>query len=279
MFKELNNITTKPPVWSRYTADILWTDDHIAKQMLAFHLNPEVSVASRTKSFIDKSVEWLVSEFTLNSASKVIDFGCGPGLYTERLKSKGIGTVVGVDFSPNSINYAKRQAEQNQLDIEYHLSNYLDFSDLRNFDLISLVMCDFCALSPEQRSRLLEKFKAMLDDDGVIALDVYTTSRFDKQSESLSLEKNAMNSFWSESDYWCIQSTFLYSDSLVTLDKYVLIEESKEWTVFNWLQHFNLEMLKGELEAHDLMIKKVYNNLCGEPFSKGDEMALTITHK
>ena len=86
MFKKLNEATTKPAVWSAYTADVLWTDNHIAKQMLSFHLNQEIEAASRSFNFIDESVEWLVTEFGLNQDSKTIDFGCGPGLYTQRLK-------------------------------------------------------------------------------------------------------------------------------------------------------------------------------------------------
>ncbi|USD63110.1 class I SAM-dependent methyltransferase [Vibrio sp. SCSIO 43140] len=278
MFNKLNDATEKPQVWSAYTADLLWTDTHIAKQMLAFHLNPDIEAASRSFSFIDESVDWLVNEFDLNASSKTIDFGCGPGLYTHRLKSRGIGTVVGLDFSENSLRYAKQQAEQAGLEIEYRLGNYLDHQETRTFDLITMVMCDFCALNPTQRSSLLAKFKSMLAPTGSIALDVYTTTRFAKQSESLTLDKNAMNGFWSAQDYWCIQSNFTYQDEKVTLDKYVIYEEESEKTVYNWLQHFSLEQIKAELEVHGLTIKASYRDLRGKPLVEADEMALVIGH-
>ncbi|GAA5214775.1 class I SAM-dependent methyltransferase [Corallincola platygyrae] len=279
MYKQLDKAAAKPAVWSAYTADLLWADSHIAKQMLAYHLNPEIEAASRSFAFIDASVDWLVSEFNLNPASKTIDFGCGPGLYTQRLKAKGIGTVVGLDFSENSLSYATQQAKQSDLQIEYHLGNYLDYTDARTFDLITLVMCDLCALSPSQRSALFKKFKTMLAPSGVIALDVYTASRFKKQAESVNLAKNSMNGFWSAEDYWCIQSTFKYEADAVTLDKYVIIQEGKEWTVFNWLQHFTIEMLSAELEPHGLSIKATYSDLRGNPLADGDEMAVIISHK
>ncbi|MET2898957.1 hypothetical protein ABXV22_11615 [Vibrio rotiferianus] len=57
MFKKLNEATAKPAVWSAYTADVLWTDNHIAKQMLSFHLNQEIEAASRSFNFIDESVD------------------------------------------------------------------------------------------------------------------------------------------------------------------------------------------------------------------------------
>lgn len=279
MFKKLSEATARPVVWSAYTADILWTDSHIAKQMLAFHLNPDINVSSRTAAFIKQSVDWLMSEFNLNATSKTIDFGCGPGLYTQRLKAQGTGTVVGLDFSENSLNYASQQATESNLAIEYHLGNYLDCSDSRQFDLITMVMCDFCALSPDQRSTLLGKFKSMLAPGGSIALDVYTASRFAKQSESVSLDKNAMNGFWSAEDYWCIQSSFCYESDAVTLDKYVISQQDREWTVYNWLQHFTIEMLTRELDEHGLEIKATYSDLRGTPYAEGDEMAVVIGHK
>ncbi|MPW29307.1 methyltransferase domain-containing protein [Agarivorans sp. B2Z047] len=279
MFKRIEEACAKPIVWSTYTADVLWTDSHIAKQMLAFHLNPDLNLASRTAEFIDASVDWLVSEFNLNAESKAIDFGCGPGLYTQRLKSKGVGTVVGLDFSQNSLEYAKEQAKESKLDIEYHYGNYLEYSDVRKFDLITLVMCDLCALNPDQRATLLGMFKSLLGPNGSIALDVYTTTRFAAQTDSRNLEKNAMGGFWSAEDYWCLQSSFKYEPEMVTLDKYVIFEDTREWIVYNWLQHFDLEMLASELEPLGLEIKAKYGDLKGSPFADGDEMALVISHK
>lgn len=279
MFKKLNQATAKPAVWSAYTADVLWTDKHIAQQMLGFHLNPDVNLSSRTAAFIEQSVSWLISEFKLDHSSKTIDFGCGPGLYTHKLKSNGVGTVVGLDFSENSLNYASQKANDVNLAIEYHLGNYLDYSDSRQFDLITLVMCDLCALNPSQRSTLFAKFKSLLAKGGSIALDVYTNQRLSKQSESTHLEKNAMHGFWSPQDYWCVQSSFVYEQDAVTLDKYVISQEDKEWTVYNWLQHFTLDQLSQELEAHGLIITKTFSNLCGAPFAEGDEMAVVIQHQ
>ncbi|WP_299323191.1 class I SAM-dependent methyltransferase [Parasphingopyxis sp.] len=278
MFKELNAATAKPTIWSEYTADVLWTDRHIAEQMLAYHLNPEIDAASRSTGFISDSVSWLVSEFDLDEGSKTIDFGCGPGLYTQRFKDAGIGTVVGLDFSENSISYAQQKAKASNLAIEYHLGNYLEYSDPRTFDLITLVMCDLCALSPSQRFTLFAKFKSILKPEGVIALDVYTESRFTDLTEDLNVEKNAMNGFWSQEEYWCIKSSFTYDSDLVALDKYVIYEEQREWEIYNWLQHFTVEMLDTELDPHGLEVQTSYNDLRGTPLADGSEMAVIISH-
>ncbi|WP_238322155.1 class I SAM-dependent methyltransferase [Vibrio mexicanus] len=187
--------------------------------------------------------------------------------------------MVGLDFSENSLAYAKNQAKEAGIEIEYHLGNYLEYKDNRQFDLITLVMCDLCALNPSQRATLLAKFKSLLAPNGSIVLDVYTAHRFKQQAESLNVERNAMNGFWSGEDYWCIQSSFTYQSDLVTLDKYVISQEDKEWTVYNWLQHFTVDQLTNELNAHGLEIKQTYSDLRGTPFTEADEMAVVIGHQ
>ncbi|NLS11875.1 class I SAM-dependent methyltransferase [Vibrio sp. SM6] len=279
MYQHLEQAAEKPPLWSAYTAELLWADPYIATQMLQYHLNPNIPAASRHFDFIDESVGWLIKQGQLSETSRTIDFGCGPGLYTQRLKARGIGTVVGLDFSRNSLNYAAEQAQHADLAIEYHYGNYLDYQDERKFDLISLVMCDFCALNPTQRAQLLAKFKTLLAPNGIIALDVYTQRRFAAQPASLQLGKNTMNHFWSADDYWCIQASFTYDADLVTLDKYTVIEAARQQIVYNWLQHFTRAMLEQELQLHELEIDSVYDDLCGKPHSDADEMALIIRHR
>jgi trans-aconitate methyltransferase len=66
--------------------------------MLAFHLDGEIDVSSRRTGFIDNSVRWLQEHFELSNSSRVIDFGCGPGLYTSRIAPACIrpGSLVSV---------------------------------------------------------------------------------------------------------------------------------------------------------------------------------------
>ncbi len=278
LYQQLNQASAKPELWSVYNADQLWTTPHLAKQMLAFHLNGDIPLASRSFQFMDSSVAWLIAQLELNQHSRTIDFGCAVGHYCQRLKTAGIGTVVGLDFSKSSIDYAKQQADKQQLDIEYHLGNYLDFHDPRQFDLITLVMCDLCALSPQQRSQLFAKFKSLLTKHGAIALDVYTAERFAGLTESVSIGQNSMNGFWSSNDYWCIQANHLYPEQLVSLDKYTICQHQHQQVVYNWLQHFTLESLSDELAVHGLVIEHHFSDLCGTPYAGGDELAVIIRH-
>lgn len=235
--------------------------------MLAFHLNENIDVASRKHAFIDKSVSWMTSYFSIGKNCSVCDFGCGPGLYTSQLAQRG-ATVTGVDFSKNSIEYAQKYAAQHGLEIEYANQNYLHYQSDKKYDLITMIMCDFCALSPEQRKNLLNTFHTLLKDDGCILLDVYSLHGFAARTEIASYEHNHMNGFWSKNDYYCFFNIFKYDDEKVTLDKYTIIEENtSNTTVYNWLQYFSQTALTNELNACGFDIQAFFDDVSGTPYS------------
>jgi SAM-dependent methyltransferase len=274
MFKELKEINSRPAPFQFYTADELWADEHTSKQMLEYHLNESIDVSSRNKSFIERSVEWIVSQFGVDHTTEIADFGCGPGLYTTRLAERG-AIVTGIDFSKNSIMYAMEVAEKQDLKIDYIHANYLDFETSKKFDLITMIMCDFCALSPEQRKVMLTKFHSLLKPGGSVLLDVYSLNSFKQKEESVTYELNQLNGFWSLEDYYCFVNTFKYEEEKVILDKYTIVEEAYTRIVYNWLQYFSKDSLQDEFEENGFKIEEIYSDVAGKTFaSESTEIAI-----
>ncbi|MBT4484137.1 MAG: class I SAM-dependent methyltransferase [Candidatus Latescibacteria bacterium] len=266
MFKKLNEINSRPAPFQFYTADELWANEHTSKQMLEYHLNEAIDLSSRNKSFIERSVEWIVSHFGVDKNTEIADFGCGPGLYTTILAERD-ANVTGIDFSENSLKYAKQVAAKKGLIINYILTNYLDFDTPDSFDLITMIMCDFCALSPEQRKKMLSKFHSLLKPDGSVLLDVYSLNSFNQKEESATYELNQLNGFWSSEDYYCFVNTFKYDKEKVILDKYTIIEESRKRVVYNWLQYFSKDSLRKEFEDNGFKIEGIYSDVAGKTFT------------
>ena len=279
MFNTLKKINERPKPFEFYTARELWTNEHTAQQMLHYHLNSDIEASSRKSDFIEKSCQWIVDRFNIEG-KKVVDFGCGPGLYLTPLAQKG-AIATGIDFSENSIKYARKVAKEKGLSINYVVSDYLKYETDEKFDLITMIMCDFCALSPAQRKRLLDKFKAILKPEGSILIDVYSLNSFDKKEKSATYEKNQLFGFWSPNDYYAFVNTFKYEDEKVMLDKYTIIENGKEnRVVFNWLQHFNPETLRKEFLDSGFDICEMFGNVAGSEFdSSNDEFAIVGSHK
>ncbi len=274
MFKELKDINSRPDPFQFYTADELWANEHTSKQMLQYHLNESIDVSSRNKSFIESSVEWIVSHFGVDDKTEIADFGCGPGLYTTKLAERG-AIVTGIDFSKNSLEHAKKVASQKGLKINYVHNNYLDFETTDRFDLITMIMCDFCALSPEQRQVILSKFSTLLKPNGSVLLDVYSLNSFIQAEEAASYELNQLNGFWSPHDYYCFVNSFKYEKEKVTLDKYTILEETQTRTVYNWLQYFSAESLTEEFKANGFTVESFYSDIAGKNFDpESAEIAL-----
>lgn len=279
IYNFLDTINVRPEPFQFYTAEDLWTDDHTSAQMLECHLNPHIDLSSRNHAFIDKSVEWIAEHFGVGERSDIADFGCGPGLYANRLAELG-AFVTGIDFSPRSLAYAKRKAECEGLNVNYITKNYLEFQTEERFDLILMIFCDYCALAPDQRHTLLKKFRKFLKPDGQILLDVHSAAAFADFKEFTSFERNQLNGFWSADEYYGFQISFKYEEERVRLDKYTIVEPQRVRTVYNWLQYFDLESLTLEFEAAGLSIRDRFSDVAGRQYSiDGPEIAIVAGNR
>ncbi len=275
MYEQLKKLNARPLPWECYTADALWTDPHIARQMLRFHLDENVDAASRNHAFIRRSAAWLTERFSLGEGKSVADFGCGPGLYALPLARTG-AAVTGIDFSENSLDYARDKAAAENAHIDYVHANYLDYETEARFDLIMMIMCDFCALSPRQRETMLRKFRRLLKPDGAVVLDVYTPAWFEAHREAASYEHNHMDGFWSAEDNYAFVNVFKYPAEQVVLTKYTIIERDRTRTIYNWLQSFSRTALEREFRENGLEINGWYASVAGDAYDPaGQEMAIT----
>lgn len=267
MFRELQRINQRPLVFEHYTAAELWNDEHTSSRMLAHHLDGQVDVSSRKTDFIERSVAWMAKRFQLTRGASLLDLGCGPGLYATRLARLGVD-VTGVDFSERSIAYARQQAHEQGLGIDYVCGNYLDVRPSRAFDVVIMIMCDFCALSPKQRKQLLANVRGYLKPHGVFLFDVYSLRAFDARAEEVCYAPNLLDGFWSDQAYFGFLNTFKYPSDHVVLDKYTIVQEAGTRVVYNWLQYYAPEALERELAESGFCVAEQLGNVAGDAFDE-----------
>ncbi len=265
MYIALQDINKKPEAFECYTARKLWDDEYTSKKMLEYHLCEDIDVSSRNYNFIKSSIEWIVYRFEIGDISSVCDFGCAVGHYTSAFARAG-AVVTGLDFSKRSIEYAKKKAREESLNIDYKHMNYLDFTPEKTYDLVTMIMCDFCALSQAQRKKLLSIFYKSLKDDGHVLLDVYSFEAFEKIEEKAVYEKNQLGKFWSDSDYYAFVNTFKYNEEKVVLDKYTIVDSSETRVVYNWLQYFSIDSISDELEKNGFELVAIYGDVAGKKY-------------
>jgi len=267
LFSHLETINQRPEPFACDTAADLWTDEHISKRMLAYHLDPDIDVSSRRAEFIDRAVMWIGSRFNVGSRTRIADFGCGPGLYAHRLAKLG-ACVTGIDFSQRSIEHARAAAVKDGLSVDYINEDYLAFETDEHFDLILMIYCDFCALGPAQRRTMLEKFHAMLAPGGAVLLDVYSLTTFEQRKEAASYAANLGAGFWSARPYYGFRNTFTYDEERVVLDKYTIVEAQRTRVIYNWLQCFSPDALKREFDGVGFRHLELRGDVAGAAFDE-----------
>ncbi len=278
MFEQLNKITEKPDLYSCYTAEALWNDPYISKQMLKNHLNPSVDLASRKFDFIDASVNFIHNRFNMGEGKSVIDFGCGPGLYTTRLAQLGC-KVRGLDFSINSIDYARTESARHGLDIEYLNLNYLDYQAKETFDLVTMIYCDYCVLSDDQRKTLLKIMKNSMKYNGHIFMDVCSNRMYENIEEGTAFELIVKDGFWSAQRHYVFKSTFKYDINRVSLEKYTIFENDRNIEILNWLKYFTINELSNEFEENGMEILEVYSDVRGTPYDITSDIIAVVLGK
>jgi len=279
LFEALQRINERPALYSRYTTAALWSAPDISEMMLRYHLDGELDLASRPTRFIEASVGWMVRVFELGPGVRVIDLGCGPGLYANRLAAMG-ASVTGIDISPRSIEHARAAADREGLAVEYVLGDYLTLEVDPAYDLAMLIMCDYCALSPAQRRSLLERVARILAPGGAFLFDVYSLAAFDTWEEQVAYGEGLMDGFWSASPYFGFLNTFRYEAERVVLEKYTILERDRLSEYLDWFAHFDVASLTAEVEAAGLAIVSVFGDVSGEAFdADAPEFAVVVQRR
>lgn len=268
MFDELKKYTTKPELYAPST-NKFWDDEHISKGMLEAHLNPDWDAASRKHEFLDKSVNWISQIAPPSQYKLLLDLGCGPGLYAERFNRAGY-SVTGVDFSKRSIAYAKEQALLNKSNNEYHYQNYLSIDYKEQFDVITLIYCDYAALSITDRLILLRKVYQALKPDGKFIFDVFTPLM--RKAESRSWQYCEEGGFLSEKAHICLESVYQYDDEDNTELRQSIVMTEEIVNCYNiWDHYFTKEALLSEIQTAGFNAFEFYGDIAGKEFSDTGE--------
>lgn len=271
LYDLLRGLAERPEPFSIGGPHELWTDPYVQRQLLASHLDPDVEAASRPHRVIDRSVAWIAERFAVGPGRRVLDLGCGPGLYANPLAARG-ATVHGIDLSATSVAEARRRATSPGA--TFAVGDYLRDA-LPAHDLALLIYGDYCALSPDDRHRLLHRVAARIAPDGRLLLDVFSAARYASVREGCVIEDRLMDGFWAPGDYVGVHQTRCYDEVRVTLDRYVIVEPDRVRTVHAWLAHLTLEQARGELAQAGFDIVELHGDLAGAPYDPcAPELAL-----
>ncbi len=266
----LHSLEEKPELFT--PGDItIWTDPYISEHILDAHLDPDSDDASRREETIDEVVEFIAGRFPFTEFPRLLDLGCGPGLYASRLHDAGY-RVTGIDFSAVSINWARDEAEEYGWDIQYLQQDYRSWQpEAESFDMVLLIFGDFCVLSPEDRTVLLEKVRYALVPGGVFLFDVFTEMYLphpDERGWFTMLE----DGFWRPDHNLVFEIKHRYPEDSVHLNRYLIITEDGEVRTCNiWHRWFGRAEIRKLLNDSGFEVAEMWADLKGTPLKPSPE--------
>ena len=154
---------------------IPWDDADFSQRMLKEHLSQDHDMASRRFEIIERQVQWIHGRLLRRRYTRILDIGCGPGLYTSRLAKLG-HQCTGIDYSPASIEYAQKQAEREKADCSYILGDVRRKDFGGGYQLAMIVFGGLNVMKIKDARALLKKVFAGMEAEGILLLEVHTYS-------------------------------------------------------------------------------------------------------
>ncbi|MDL2225829.1 methyltransferase domain-containing protein [Eubacteriales bacterium OttesenSCG-928-M02] len=275
MYQKLLVAVQRPALYEK-TPVRIWEDDHIAQQMLQAHLNPHTDGATRNHGFVTQSAGWIGALCPPKDYPRLVDFGCGPGIYGNLFSNSGY-VVTGLDINPHAVCYAKGKAKEQGHGADYRVADYLTVELEEQYDIATLIWCDYGALDLEERKTLLQNIFRTLRPGGVLLLDVFTQHAMDGM-ESTRYAYQEEGGFWSPLPHLVMEATHWYTGGVLCRQAVIVTEEQiAQYNI--WEHYFSEEELVGELAAAGFTIEGLYGDVAGAHYEETSPILCALAKK
>jgi SAM-dependent methyltransferase len=219
---DIVNRTPAPIPWEEGD-NIPWDDHDFSKRMLAEHLSQSHDMASRRFEKIDAHVTWIHNEVLGAQPTRILDLGCGPGLYTSRLARLG-HECVGIDFSPASIAYAKEQAANHHLNCTYVHDDLRAADYGSEFGLVMMLFGEFNVFSALDARAIVRKASQALACDGTFLIEPHTFGAVQGIGQSGRSWYSSKSGLFSDKPHFCLTENTWDDASHTATRRYFIID-------------------------------------------------------
>ncbi len=271
--------TPTPKPWAEGDK-IPWNDPDFSRRMLREHLSQAHDAASRRTAIIEEHVEWIQHEILHNRASRILDLGCGPGLYSNRLAQRG-HTCVGIDFSPASIAYAREVAHAQQLACDYRLNDVRLAEYGTGFDLVMFIFGELNPFRPEDAQRILRKAHAALNEGGHLLLEVSTFAAVQRQGHQRSTWYTLEQGLFSDQPHAVLFESFWDKAQAVAIERFYIIDAETSAVTPHSIstQAYTDEQYRTLVQAVGFNDITLYPSLIGQPDERQKDFIAIVTSK
>jgi SAM-dependent methyltransferase len=219
---KIYNRPQRPTPWID-GGNLPWDQEAFSRRMLQEHLDESHGAASRVSAERQLQLTWLRQKLNLQPGMRLLDITCGPGFYAVDLAKQGC-SVVGVDFSPAAIAYARQLAEnegvaerctfveQDVLQMDY---------EGQNFDAALFIYGQLAVFPRQQAQLLLEKVARSLRPGGLLCVELLNQERVDKCSSTWWFTDDT--GLWGNAPFLHLGERFWLADQQTSMERFQII--------------------------------------------------------
>lgn len=265
MFEAIVNRAYSVDVWQK----IPWNDPDFSRRMLREHLTQAHDAASRRAAIIERHIAWIHGIVLEAQPARVLDLGCGPGLYTARLAALG-HTCTGIDFSPASVDYARANSP-----CEYRLGDVREVEFGGGYDLVMMIYGELNTFTVDDAQRIVERAYAALKPGGRLLLEPHTFAAVERIGHEPPSWYTAQSGLFSDQPYLCLNESYFEARRAVSRH-YVIDAQTGQVTPYaSTLQAYTEAEYRDLLRAFDPIT--FYPSLDGE--SDDDSLCAVVARK
>jgi SAM-dependent methyltransferase len=248
--------------------NIPWNEPGFSRRMLKEHLTQAHDAASRRTETIERHVRFIHERVLGGRPARVLDLGCGPGLYAQRLACLG-HSVDGIDFSPASIEYARQAAAIEGLHCTYTLADVRAAEYGAAYDLVMFIFGEFNVFSPQDARTILRKARAALRVGGTLLLEPSTAESIARIGREETTWYASESGLFSEYPHLVLQQAFWDEETQAATKRHWIIDAASG-TVTRFTASYQAYR-ETELEA--LLSDCGFESICFYPSLTGEREA------
>jgi SAM-dependent methyltransferase len=277
----------RPEPW-REGDNIPWNQPDFSERMLQEHLSQQHNAASRRFEIIDRQVDWIHQTLLLGRPARILDLGCGPGLYTSRLARLG-HECVGIDFSPASINYAATLAREERLTCTYSEQDIRQADYGSGYALAMLIFGEFNVFSRADAGLILSKVYRALKPEvplsgglgGILLLEPHTFEMVKKIGREPAVWEAVEQGLFSERPHLSLIENFWDAESCTATSRYYIID-AQTGTVTRYahsFQAYSNQEYQAFLAQHGFSEVAFFSSLSGVVEEGQDGLMVIVARK
>ncbi len=198
---------------------IPWNDPAFSRRMLKEHLTQGHDAASRRTSKVKKHVDWIHRTVLEGRPSRILDLGCGPGLYTSRLAALG-HVCRGIDFSPASIEYATKHSHSG---VSYTLADVRTADFGGGYDLVMFIYGELNLFRLTDTRAILQKAQAALNLGGRLLLEISTYDAVEQTGNQPATWYSSSGGLFADTPHLCLMESFWDEAQSVATERYLIV--------------------------------------------------------